>query len=309
MAPIQVLFGEEAGIIADRDLQLLLLANVTGPLGIALVSPILDTLTGPFGVTPTRIGLMISAMAAPGIIVIPLAGMLADRYGRKAVLVTGLVLFGTGGIAIAATTDFRVVLALRLIQGFGFAGIVPIIITSVGDLYRGAAEATAQGLRFATSGISLVVFPLLAGLLVVIGWRVPFLLYGISLPLAVAIGLWFEEPTAPADAAGTTVVSSRARVRAVLGLARHRRVMAILVARALPVVVWAGFLTYNSILVVSVIGGTPQEAGLLVAVGSLAFAGSASQAGRVTAAADTRYPPLLVANVCLGAGFGFVAVA
>lgn len=310
MAPLDALFGEEAGVVTDRNFQLLLLANVTGPLGLALISPILDTLTGPFGVSPAAIGLMVSATAAPGIVVVPLAGVLADRYGRRTVLTAGLGLFGSAGMAIAATTDFRVVLALRLLQGFGFAGIVPIIITSVGDMFEGDAEATAQGFRFATSGVSLVVFPILAGALVVVDWRIPFLLYGIALPLAVLIAFRLEEPAGTAEDAGPpTTGGLRSRVRAVGRLAAHRRVMAILIARALPVVVWAGFLTYNSILVVRVIGGTPQEAGLLVAVGSLVFAGSATQAGRVTALFDSRYRPLIGANACLGAGFGLVSVA
>lgn len=307
MEALTALFGKDARVVSDSDFQLLLLANVTGPLGIALVSPILDSLTGPFGVSATDIGLMVSMMAAPGIVVIPLAGVLADRYGRKSVLVAGLAVFGSAGVAIALTTDFRVVLGLRLLQGFGFAGIVPIIITSVGDMYEGEAEATAQGLRFATSGVSLVVFPVLAGGLVVLGWQYPFLLYGIALPLAAMIYLWFPEPTA--DGGEDDVATEGSHARAVVELATRPRVGAVLVGRALPVVVWTGFLTYNSILVVRIVGGTPRQAGLLVAVGSLVFAVAASQAGRVTALFDSRFLPLLGANVCLGTGFALVAFA
>lgn len=314
MAPLKALFGKDATVVSETDFQLLLLANVTGPLGIALISPILDSLTGPLGVSATEIGLMVSMMAAPGIVVIPLAGVLSDRYGRKTVLTAGLLLFGSAGVAIAATTDFRVVLALRLLQGFGFAGIVPTIITSVGDMYEGSVEATAQGLRFASSGVSLVVFPLLAGSLVVLGWQAPILLYGVAIPLAVMIHLWFREPTEdepedadrPADTDGGTGSSV---VRGVLRLASHPRVLAILVARALPVVAWSGLLTYNSILVVRVIGGTPQQAGLLVAAASLTFAVSASQAGRVTERFDSRFVPLVGANACLGLGFAVVGFA
>lgn len=308
VALLDALFGKDAGVAADTDFQLLLLANVTGPLGIALISPILDTLTGPFGVSATEIGLMVSLMAAPGIVVIPLVGVLSDRYGRKTVLTAGLLLFGTAGVAIAFTTAFRVVLALRLLQGFGFAGIVPVIITSVGDMYEGGAEATAQGLRFSTSGVSLVVFPVLAGLLVAFGWQYPFLLYGIAIPLAVMIALWFEEPT---DLGSTDARDAGAErpVREVARLATRPHVLAILVARALPVAVWTAFLTYNSIVVVRVMGGTPQGAGMLVAAGSLAFAGAASQAGRMTALFESRVTPLLVANLLLGGGYGLVAVA
>lgn len=46
----------------------------------------------------------------------------------------------------------------------------------------------------------------------------------------------------------------------------------IVLARGLAVVVWIAFITYNSILVVQFLGGTPTDAGLLVAIGSITFA-------------------------------------
>jgi MFS family permease len=78
---------------------------------------------------------------------IPVAGALADRYTRKLVLIAALLLFGLAGAAIGFTTDFGVVLALRVVQGFGFAGLNPIIVTSIGDMYTHEKEATGQGIR------------------------------------------------------------------------------------------------------------------------------------------------------------------
>lgn len=64
-----------------------------------------------------------------------------------------------------------------------------------------------------------------------------------------------------------------------------------------------GFLTYNSIVVVRVAGGTPAQAGLLVAIVSLTYAAAATQAGRLTDLFESRFYPLLFANICLGLGF------
>jgi MFS family permease len=55
---------------------------------------VLDTLTEPFGTSAADVGLLISAFTAPGIVMIPVGGAVADRYGRKPVLVASLVLFG-----------------------------------------------------------------------------------------------------------------------------------------------------------------------------------------------------------------------
>ena len=325
MGSLEVLFGDDATVLRDTDFQLLLLANVLPIFGTALLSPVLDSLIDPFGTTAADIGLMVSFFTAPGIVMIPVAGVLADRHGRKPILVGSLVVFGLAGAAIPLTTDFRVVLALRLVQGIGFAGISPVIITSVGDLYSGAREATAQGLRFTGSGLSGTVFPLVSGFLVVVGWRYPFLLYTIAIPVAAAVYLWFEEPTVGDDPATTDGGEERASAGAgddptapddgetyagaLFALLRRPRVLSLVVARALPTVVWIGFVTYNSLIVVRLMGGTPPQAGLLVAVGSLVFALAGSQAGRITAWFDSRFVPLVAANACLGAGFVVVLFA
>jgi MFS family permease len=330
VAPLEALFGDDASVMRDRDFQTLLLANVLPPLGAALLSPILDSLIEPFGTSTADIGLLISFFTAPAIVVIPVAGVLSDRYGRKPVLVAALVLFGVAGSAIAFTTDYRVALVLRLFQGAAFGGITPVIITSLGDIYDGTAEATAQGIRFTGSGLTQTVFPLLSGALVAVAWQYPFLIYAMALPVAAIVALRFEEPTdagsgddgsgddggggdggrssAATDGGGPAGIEG-SRLRALFGLVRQRRVAALVLARGLPLTVWIGFVTYNSIVVVRFLGGTPTQAGALVSVGSLAYATVASQAGRVTARFDSRLYPLVAANLCLGAGFALFLLA
>jgi len=322
---IEALFGEDAAVLGETDFQLLLLATVFPILGTGLVSPVLDSVIEPFGTTAADVGLMVSFLTAPGIVLIPVAGMLADRYGRKPVLVAGLLLFGIPGTAIGLTTDFRVVLALRFLQGVGFSGLVPTITTSIGDMYAGAREATAQGLRLGMNGISGAVVPPLAGLLVVVSWRYPFALYASAVPVAVAVQLWFAETTDESDPepdrdgeetetrdgdrTGDGALEGAAYRRALVGLLRRRRVLALVVARTLPVVVWVGFFTYNSIVVVRLLGGTPPQAGVLVAAGNLVFGIAASQSGRITARADSRFYPLVAANLALATGFAVMLFA
>ena len=300
--------GDDAEILGERQFQLLLLMNVMAPLGSALLSPVLESLIDPFGVSAANIGLMISAFTAPAIVMIPITGMLADRYGRRPVLIFGLLCFGGAGTAIALTTDFTIALLLRLLQGVGFASLSPIIITSIGDLYEGTKEATAQGLRFTGSGVVQTVFPLAAGVLVVLAWQYPFLLHLIAFPIAIAVYIWFEEPV---DSAATESDDRdvREQLRNVWALATQRRAAAMLAARGTPNVVWIGFLTYNSILIVEVMGGTPAQAGALAAFGSISYATSASQAGRITARFESRLYPLIAMNVALAAGTSVVFLA
>jgi len=307
MLSLKSLFGDDAVILRETNVQVLLVAAVIPPFGTLMVSPILDSLIDPFGASAASIGLLISAFTAPGIVLIPVVGVLADRYGRKPTLVSALVLFGLGGLAITLTTDFRLVLALRFVQGVGFAGTIPIIVTTLGDLYTGSREATGQGLRITVSSLSGVVFPLIAGVLVVAAWQFPFLLYGLALPAAGAVLLWADEPRAASAKPGTTASSdggtSASYRRALLHLISHRRVFSMMVARAFPLVGMMGFLTYNSVVVVQRVGGTPPQAGLLVTVLMFVVAVAGSQSGRLTNWLESRFLLLVGANVCLGVGY------
>ncbi|MFB6309974.1 MAG: MFS transporter [Salinirussus sp.] len=314
MALIEALFGDRAGILRTRQFQLLLFANVNGALGLVLVSPFLEVLTGPFAVSDVRIGLLMTAYTVPPVVGIPLVGMLADRYGRKPLLVAGLLVFGLAGAAVSMTTDFTVALVLRILQGIGYAGTVPVIIAAIGDLYTGPTEATAQGLRFTSSGLTHTVFPVIAGILVGFAWQYPFLLYLLAVPIAIAIALFFEETRTSTDTEttvsdGGSTRSRGAYVRQIAALSAQPKMAAILVALAVPSFLHVGFITYVSFLVVRVLGGTPGIAGLLLSVVSVIYAIAASQAGRLTDWLGSRAIPLLAANVCIGVGLSTVALA
>lgn len=319
MVSLRTLFGDDADILRDRDLQVLLLAGLTGPLGAALLSPLLDSLTGPFGVSSARIGLLMSAQTAPMIFLIPVMGVLSDRIGRKPVLVGGLLLFGFSGAAITLTTDFRVALALRLLQGIGAAGILPVIVTSLGDIYAGTAETTAQGFRFMSSGVTQTVFPAIAGFLVVFGWRYPILIYGIAVLIAGVVLVALEEPrqhgaggsedASDGTAADAPEATPDGGAQTVLQTLGHRRVRWLLVVYGIPATLYVGFLTYVSILVVRLLDGTAGQAGLLVAITNVMKAVAASQAGRIAAAFDRQTYPLVGANLVLGGGLATIAIA
>lgn len=300
--------GADSGIVRERPFQLLLLINVLPPLGTALLSPVLGSLVEPLGASTANIGLMMSAFTAPSIFVIPIAGVISDRYGRRPVLIFGLCWFGLTGTAIAFVSTFGAALALRALQGIGFAALTPIIITSLGDLYTGTKEATAQGLRFTGSGLSQTAFPLAAGVLVGVAWQYPFLLYAVAFPIAAVVYVYFEEPLDEA-ADAESEAGIREQLSDMRTLVAHRRAWAMVAARGTANIAWFGFLTYNSILVVNVLGYTPTEAGILAALASLTYALAASQAGRIADLFDDRLYPLVATNLSMGAGLALTFLA
>ncbi|WP_254830247.1 MFS transporter [Haloglomus salinum] len=309
-AVIARLFGAEADVVRDRTFQVLLLGSIISPMGSSVVSPVLESLAAPYGVSVARVGLLMAAFTAPSIVAIPLVGALSDRIGRRPVLAAGLVLFAVAGGAAAFTTDFRVVVGLRLVQGIGYCGIGPVLIASVGDLYGGEREATAQGLRFATVGLSLALFPVVAGVLVARGFQLPFLLFLLGLPVALVVLLVFEEPTRAGAGGGATDGSEpEATVGALVERLRDPLVLAALLGRAVPSFLWFAFLTYASVVTGRLLGGSPGVAGLVVGLASLGSAVGGTQVGRLTATFDGRGVPLATTMAVCGAGLALFGLA
>lgn len=302
------MFGDDVGILEQRDLKLLLLVATLPPLGGGIVSPILDSLVDTFGTTPADIGLMIAFFTAPGILLIPISGILSDRYGRKPVLISSMILYGVAGIAITLTVDFGVVLGLRFLQGVGYSGITPVLTTFMGDIFTGEAEFTGQGFRNAVGGLSGAFFPVLSGSLVVFAWQYPFLLYAVSLPLAILVACCLDEPTKHERSTASSGLSA-SYLKPLAAAIRQPHVLAIVIARAMPTVIWVAFITYNSIVVVRLLDGTPPEAGLIKAVSSVFLALAASQTGRFGDWFEGRFWPVVGGHVCLTVGFGVMLLA
>lgn len=174
---------------------LVYLGSGVAMLGTSAMSPVLPALQTTFGVSDARIGLVMSVFTFSVAVTVPVLGWLADRVGRRPVLGGSLLLFGLAGIATYAAPDFRTVLALRAIQGMGFAGTLPLVVAIVSDMFDGSAEVGAQGFRVTAVNLGGFVFPVLAGLAVAVAWNVPFLLFAIAVPVGLMVLYWLPEPT------------------------------------------------------------------------------------------------------------------
>src|SRR5688572_11949098 len=85
-------------------------ASIATISGVILLYPVLPVLAGDFGVEEARIGLAMAAFTAPGIVLAPLFGVLADLYGRRWILIFGLTLFALAGGAAALAPSYDWVL-------------------------------------------------------------------------------------------------------------------------------------------------------------------------------------------------------
>ena len=111
-------------------------------------------------------------------------GKLADTYGRRPVLLVGIVVFLVGSLLCGFAWSMGSLIAFRLVQGVGAGAIQPVALTVVGDLYSVEERARIQGYLASVWGISSVLGPL-AGALIVkyLSWS---WIFWINLPIGVA---------------------------------------------------------------------------------------------------------------------------
>lgn len=102
------------------------------------------------GWTDSRIGLVLTSFFAANIIVAPLGGRLADRFGRRRPVVFGLALFAAGLLVLALTTEEFVVPAMA--AGLGIAG------TGLGLSLAGLQASAVESVPLDEAGVAFGVF-------------------------------------------------------------------------------------------------------------------------------------------------------
>lgn len=110
-------------------------------------------------------------------VTIPVYGKLADLYGRKVILLTGISIFLLGSAASAASWDINSLIFFRGLQGLGAGSIMATVNTIAGDLYSVKERAKIQGWLSSIWGVSAIIGPAVGGALAeYVSWRWIFII-------------------------------------------------------------------------------------------------------------------------------------
>lgn len=251
--------------------------TVTGITTNTLVGPAIPEILDAFGASDGAAGLIIAAGSAPGIVIAPLIGFLADRFGRREVIVPCLVLFGVAGGLAGLAPSLTLLVVARAFQGAGSAGLINLAITVIGDHWTGQRRVEAIGRNSALLTVSIAVLPFVGGVLTDLGgWRAVFAVYPVG--IATALGVWRWLPVGR-----TREVDIVGQLRDVRPALSQRTYVAMSGATIISfALIFAYLLTILPVYVERVLGLGPTVRGIVLGLPAVGSTAGALLTGRLT---------------------------
>jgi MFS family permease len=165
-------------------MQLIIIVTIVTMMGGSVISPALPAIQQAFIIETSKIGLLMTAFSLPGIISIPIAGIMTDRFGRQKVIVPMLLLYSIAGSLCFFAPNFEVLLLLRFLSGLGAGALATLSLILIGDLFNDKEQKEALGYRTSFGYFSNGILPIFGGFLAVISWNYPFLLFLLGIPIS-----------------------------------------------------------------------------------------------------------------------------
>ena len=145
----------------------------------SMVTTLENEFNAKLGIDALGFSIAISSMMAGRIILQIPIGRLSDRIGRKPLIIGGLILMAPVSALMGEVTTLSQLIALRVIQGLASGAIAAPAFALVGDMGKSGGEGRQMSMITMGFGFGMAVGPLVAGILAVIFFQLPFYAAGI----------------------------------------------------------------------------------------------------------------------------------
>ncbi len=176
---------ERGNSLTKKSLYLLYFITFLSMTGYGVVLPALPYLAASLDLSSFQMGTLITGWALAQFFSVPFWGMLADRIGKKPVLLIGLGGFGAAFLLLMAANSYLSLLLIRIIGAILSSGMQPAAMALVTNLYDKKNRSDAIAKMGAASGLGFLCGPLAGSLLSPFGMTAPFLLSGLLSLLAI----------------------------------------------------------------------------------------------------------------------------
>lgn len=142
--------------------------------GIGLIIPIMPKYMDNLGITGSTVGLLVAAFSLTQLLFSPLAGRFSDQFGRKKMIVSGMVLFAFSEGLFGLASDTLLLFLARMLGGISAAMIMPAVMAYAADVTTNEERAAGMGYINASITTGFIIGPGIGGYISEFGIRVPF---------------------------------------------------------------------------------------------------------------------------------------
>ncbi|WP_042354080.1 MFS transporter [Bacillus rubiinfantis] len=143
-------------------------------LGIGLIIPVMPAFMNMMHLSGSTMGYLVAVFAVSQLLISPLSGRWVDQYGRKKMILCGLLLFALSELIFGLARSVPILYLSRILGGFSAAFIMPGVTAYIADITTIPERAKAMGYLSAAISTGFIIGPAIGGFIAEYGIRAPF---------------------------------------------------------------------------------------------------------------------------------------
>ncbi|TGD38301.1 MFS transporter [Brevibacterium aurantiacum] len=169
-----------------------------------LLNVALPTLAGELGASSGELSWFVSSYLLALTATLLPAGVAADRWGRKKILLAAIAAFGAGSALAASATSPSVFIAAQILSGSAAAAVITTVLAALATLFDADERPRAVGVWAAGAFLALPVGPILGGLILTSAWWGWAFLATLPVLAAAVVGIAITVPESRSEDPATT---------------------------------------------------------------------------------------------------------